>query len=108
MLSIASGVMMFGPLVGSAHAGVTINCGSSTTTVVSSTSINNLFASQMVISTNKTGGNSTIGNIGGGDIRTGRARSSATLSLLGNTNSTIIGLTGGGSSNTCTVVNTGN
>lgn len=107
MLSIASGVVMFAPLAGNVHA-ATVNCSSSTTTVVTSVSTNTLFSSQMVISNSSTGGNGTWGNIGGGSIRTGRAGSLANLSLFGNTNTTSIGLTGGGSTNTCNVVNTGN
>lgn len=106
-LSICSGVMMFSPLLGSVHAG-TINCSSNSTTVVSSSSTNVLFASQTVVSGNSTGGNATYGNIFGGNIRTGSAWSTSTQRIVANNNDTFIGLTGGGTRNICTVVNTGN
>lgn len=107
MLSIASGVVMLAPLAGNVHA-ATVNCSSSTTTVVTSVNTNTLFSSQTVIANGTTGGNGTWGNIGGGNVRTGRVVSLANLGLSGNTSSTLIGLTGGGSTNSCSVVNTGN
>ena len=106
-LSIFSGVMMFSPLLGSVHAS-TVNCSSNTTTVVSSSSTNVLFASQTVISGNSTGGNGTWGNIGGGSIRTGRAWSVSNQSIRANNNDTFIGVNGGGTRNNCVVVNTCN
>ncbi len=107
MLSIASGVVMFAPLAGNVHA-ATVNCSSNKTTVVTVVNSNVSMTTQTVMQSNNTGGNVTMGNIGGGGIRTGRTRSMANLSTGGNTNGTMLTLTGGGSSNTCNVVNTGN
>lgn len=106
MLSIASGVVMFAPLVGNVHA-LTVNCSSNQGTMVSVVSSNVSMTSQTVMQSNNTGGNVTMGNIGGGGIRTGRTRSVANLSTGGNSNGTMLTLTGGGSTNTCSVVNTG-
>ncbi len=107
ILSVASGVVMLAPLAGSVHAS-TVNCSSNNTTVVTVASSNVSMTYQTVMQSNNTGGNMTMGNIGGGGIRTGRTRSVANLSTGGNTNGTMLTLTGGGSSNTCNVVNTGN
>lgn len=94
-------------MAGNVHA-ATVNCSSSTATFVTSISTNTVFSSQTVIQSNNTGGNMTMGNIGGGGIRTGRTRSVANLSTGGNANGTMLMLPGGGSMNTCNVVNTGN
>lgn len=107
IFSVASGVMMLAPLAGNVHASA-VNCNSSQATVVTVVSNNVSMTSQTVMQNNNTGGNMTMGNIGGGGIRTGRTRSVANLSTGGNSSSTMLTLTGGGSTNTCSFVNTGN
>lgn len=107
VISMFFGVILFGSAsissVSAAH-----KCGAKGGTTVGVFNSNVLFASQTVISSNNTGGNLSVGNIGGSTITTGTATSTSTQTITANSNQTTITVTGTGATNTTNVVNTGN
>lgn len=83
-------------------------CGARGGSLILVNNSNVLFAAQIATAINVSGGNTLVGNIGGGSITSGPATSTSIQTITANTNTTTATITGTGGTNTTNVTNTGN